>query len=177
MATHRRRNSQPRIRRLRRCCLRGGCLASPPERFGTNTICYYGCVAMGRSRCAIRQGALFGAQPQRAPLSFFAPSNRCAPKNFGRVCCPRPAPIEQPAQPNTSNIFVIRSLASRVSSFTTFCCVAFRKQNVGMTSSSLVNCVRRNPAIRPRGVSFFWQRNIEAHANEPKRMTRLLLVA
>ena len=82
---------------------------------------------MGRSRCAIRQGALFGAQAQRAPSLFsrlvIAVRQRTSEAFFacGRL-------IELSAQPNTSNIFIIRSLASRLSSFTTFCCVAFRKR-------------------------------------------------
>ena len=37
------------------------------------------------------RSALWRSGPRSAPLFFFAPSNRCAPKNFGRVCCPRPA--------------------------------------------------------------------------------------
>src|SRR5262249_43053169 len=85
----------------------------------------------GRSRRAIRQGALFGAQAQRAPLSFFCRSNPRAPKNFRRVWLPATAPIQHSAQPNTSNIFVIRSLASCVSSFATFAALHFEKRNVG----------------------------------------------
>jgi hypothetical protein len=68
--THRRRNAlAPTLGLDQSVFILGSCFARRgAERFCTTRIDRYGCVATRRSRCAIRQGALFGTQAQRAPL-------------------------------------------------------------------------------------------------------------